>query len=67
MDADAGLMLLAVGWVAIPIAFAATWWTWAARDYLRMQRPLAVGLSVAAVADLLAIVVVVTVFAAISS
>jgi hypothetical protein len=52
-------MLVGLGWVAIPIAYAATWWTWAARHYLRMQRPVAVGLAVAAVADAVVVTAVV--------
>jgi len=48
---DEGTLLLHLGrWIVLPMVVAGTWWTWAARLYLRMDRPALVGWSVAAVA-----------------
>lgn len=52
-DRDAMLVIL-VGCL-IPLLHASVWWTWAARHHLRMERPWAVGMSVAAVTNLAAL------------
>jgi len=46
---DQGFLLGIFGSFVVPIVLAATWWTWAARHYLRMQRPVLVGAAVATV------------------
>jgi len=51
LPSDEGTLLLHLGrWIVLPTLVAGTWWTWAARHHLRMDRPVLIGGSVAAVA-----------------
>jgi hypothetical protein len=54
---DRDILLVLGGVFGLPILVSGVWWTWAAHHYLRMERAVLVGLSVAAVSWLGLIVV----------